>query len=401
MPPLVRSASVYALARGIPGLCGLIAALVFVRVAGADAYGRYAVMFAAAVALADLATGWLSLALLRFTPRMRDGLPHIHSALRSTRLAAQVAALLVLAVLFVPRAHARLDEWLLGAGLLLASGLHALRLAGWQSRGMQGRFALLEAVRAISGVALALLFASRWPQAQSLLAGMLLGYLAALAWPPPWHVVTLSPVRARRLSRVVRSYAWPLAFWLALFGGLPAIERLLLQSFLGDRATGIYAASYEFIVRAYALATFPLTLALHAPFMTRWRNARADALRDWRRVLCWQAAVVLLAIPMAGLFAPPLLRALAGVEVPALLCSLLAAAGGLWQIALVAHKPMEAAGFTRAMLILLLAAVTAQAVGLTVVLAHGATLAAAAAVGGLAAMLYLLGALYLSHRLTH
>jgi O-antigen/teichoic acid export membrane protein len=97
----------------------------------------------------------------------------------------------------------------------------------------------------------------------------------------------------------------------------------------------------------------PVTLAIHPLVMNRWNEGNAkSALAALRAGVKYQ---VLLFLPIAlgfGLFAPSITRFVLGKATPraASIVLPLAASGFLWQLCLLAHKPLEILCLTRRML---------------------------------------------------
>ena len=92
---LVRNASIYLLARGVPGVINLLALAIYTRLLDPSDYGRYIVVLAIVGLAALVGFQWLQLGILRFLPRFANR----ENALLST--VASVYAALILATLAI------------------------------------------------------------------------------------------------------------------------------------------------------------------------------------------------------------------------------------------------------------------------------------------------------------
>jgi O-antigen/teichoic acid export membrane protein len=150
------------------------------------------------------------------------------------------------------------------------------------------------------------------------------------------------------------SFGWAVGIWLMLCQVLPIVGRSALQHYAGYKAAGTYASMYEVAVRAFSFFAFPVTQAAHPRIMQYWNQGQYDAARmAMRQSVRWQL-LMFLPLEVGGvLFSRPLTALILGKgnSAPNSLLPLLMLGGFLWQLALLAHKPLEIMHRTKTMLV--------------------------------------------------
>jgi O-antigen/teichoic acid export membrane protein len=355
--PLLADSLRYAVSKLVPGLTGLVAVVVFLRLAGSEQYGRFALAFAIASAAAAFFTGWLGQAVLRDQEHL-DGSTEGQRVVRRALLLSLGAGGLLLVVLWLAGWPSRTQfgggDVLLVLILYAALACFTLRVAVLQARlsaDVVMHASVAQGVLALC-VPLALLLA--WQRsAGALLLGAAVAYAAAALLTLRANGQRSAAAEAPDgLLRHAWQYGWPLSFWFASIALFQVADRYLLQRYFDFEAVGSYAALFDIIVRGVALALFPLTMAAHPRIMRLWNAGERDgAMALLRRTALAQAAlfaagaVLFLAVarPLGGLLPDVALRP--GTAVPLLLAAF------TWQMAFLAHKPLELTRRTRTMLV--------------------------------------------------
>jgi len=223
-----------------------------------------------------------------------------------------------------------------------------------------------EALRATLGFLLpvAIVLIARKQLSAFVLLGLTLGYLIPLllaargAGPFP-HI----PDSAGRFSgensqspailKKLWKFGWAIGAWLLLCQLLPIIGRFAIERYAGYQAAGSYASMYEVAVRSFSFFAFPVTQAAHPQIMQHWNRGQYRAARlAIRHSIRWQV-LMFLPIEVAGIaFSRPLTGLILGHEnsTPRSQLPLLMLGGFLWQLALLAHKPLEVMQRTKTML---------------------------------------------------
>jgi O-antigen/teichoic acid export membrane protein len=356
----------YFLSKIIPGLMGFLSVLVFVRLLGYEEYGRYAVVFAVVMASASGMAGWLSQGILRFQSQIAGPDAHGHFS-----MAANLGTILSLALgatglgvgFLFSGAQRGYGVWI-STALFAAVLVYTLTLARFQA-GLESRKVLqFEVVRSLAGFAVPVLIIVLTPfrTYRTLLLGVAIGYflpvLVRLAVVQPgakahWIPrVTWSSEHWQLLSKLWQ-FGWPVGVWMLCQQGLLVSDRLFIQRYSGYSNAGIYSSMYDVVVRSFSLLFMPVTLAVHPLVMDRWNAGRPrHALHAIRSGVKYQ---LLMFIPIGAAvvgIAPRISNVVLGrpIHEAAQIVLPLAISGFLWQLSLLAHKPLEILCQTKRML---------------------------------------------------
>ncbi len=347
---VLRPSIQYAISKIVPGALGLLGVVILFRVIGAREYGSYALATSSAMIAVNFATGWLRQALLRFS----SGLQLDHRAtllsgpaVMSVFVAAMMACGLCLSVTGDP---------LLAIGTILLTtgvGVASISLTSLQAALQAERVAVMESARGVlmlMGPLVACLLLAR--------SGAMAAASAGLASILTVSVVLCWPKRASTESSAHRwseywSYGWPLSLWLALSNVFQLSDRFILDIYFGSDVAGSYSAAFDATNRGFGVILFPIILATHPLIMQQYARGEVQgARRRVRRILYLQCGIGFPIIIVAVLLRRPMSILLIGDGTIASILPLLVASSLLWQVALVAHKELEATNRTRTMLYL-------------------------------------------------
>jgi O-antigen/teichoic acid export membrane protein len=376
---LVLDSINYFLSKIIPGLMGFLSVLVFVRLLGYEEYGHYAVVFAVVMASASGMAGWLGQGILRFqsqnTGAHANGLFTTAANLGMT-LSLAIGAAGVGLGLIVSGTQRDLGA-VLSTALFAAIIVYTLSMARFQAELKSKRVLQFEILRSITGfiVPVLILVLTPFRTYGTLLLGVAIGYLAPLLcrrafvhqrsklnWIPR---ATGSPEHWRILAKLWH-FGWPIGVWMLCQQGLLVSDRLFIQRYSGFSAAGIYSSMYDVVVRSFSLLFMPVTLAVHPLVMDRWNSGRPQhALHAIRSGVKYQ---LLMFVPIGGalvVIAPWVSRMVLGRPIPqaAEVVLPLAISGFLWQMSLLAHKPLEILCETKRMLTGMSAALAVNLLG--------------------------------------
>jgi O-antigen/teichoic acid export membrane protein len=402
----------YAASKVLPGAAGLLAVVVFLRLAGAPAYGVYSVTLAVAVFSGNIAVGWLRQAALRFAGDEQAAFRCLPAWVTWASLAgaACCTAVVVPLVLGGTGAHVMLGAFFVAG----AFGCQALVVTLLQARLSPRKVFQAETSRAVLQLAipcLALLLLGPSPAVLlfAVALAVMLSVLPVRSELPAWSAVPGLGARGRdvraRERRVLRawwSYGWPMSLWLSTATVLQLSDRVLIARWLGTGAAGAYAGLYDVVNGGFAICLFPVTMAAHPRISTLWNQGRGtESLAENSRALRVQLVIFVPLLAGAALFRD----ALAGLVLPAgpqdyapLVIPILLGAF-LWQLALTVHKRLELERRTRTMLLFLLVATVANLVANVVLIpVYGPVAAAWTTLGGAAVYLALCVAWRLRHR---
>lgn len=365
-PPLPRTQSLRgAAARFAPGalapaVFSLAGAAVFTRLFEPADYGRYAIALTTCAAIIAVATQWLQQGVLRFLPGAAG-----ETERRDLRAAVGLAVLLLalaaaavgVAALAVPVLSSRWRPLLPAAAMFVCAGLVYQSLRSiLQAELRSSLHSAYQAAVAAAGFALACAGAWLFRDVSMLIWGPAVATAAAipLAWRAAGVPAPRSVLGARRAAadslRPIATYGLPMVGWFAASMTYDLGDRFVIEALRGSAEVGIYSASFVLVVGAAGLLVLPLNLALH-PMLMRSMAAGDTAqagiqMAQFFNALSAAGAVI---VGWSLLLAPFAADLLLGEEfhpgfriMPSVLAGTL-----LWQIAMVAHKPLEFAGRTR------------------------------------------------------
>jgi O-antigen/teichoic acid export membrane protein len=401
MRDLVFDTAIYMLGRGIPALLGFATVALLVRILGERSYGLYSIVFAGGNFLATLSIGWLSQAILRFRPAESDWGKRFGNAVGKGigwACAFGVTATVALLV-FAPQQFSRAVVLLASCVLVVGLIWHIVFTASLQAVLRSRAVAAMEILRAAIAIPAGVLGAlTVHPPFAGAVGGIGIAYVISGLWartlasrqPHDDRSATAGAVAGS--VRKLLAFGWPISLWLGATMAFPFAERTVIQYYLGATAMGRYAAIYDVIYRSTGFALLPIVLAIHPRIMKAHGAGRtAESHRLWAVALAMQvgvAALVVLAVTGAGRW----ILLVIGVRASGTALSLvlpLAAAGCVWQIALVSHKLLEAHKQTPRMLAFLFAALSTDvAIDIALVPRFGVMAAAYALL--VAGMLYVI-----------
>lgn len=360
----------YAASKVTPGLMGLASVFLFIRLTGQEAYGRYGLAWSAVNSAAAFFTGWIGQALLRYYQEcVHQG--GARAALRrgiGLSIVGGAGTIVVInGLLPAPEAFG----WSAVAAIILAFcglSLFQIRMSSLQAQLQPRRVLHMSTVQALLGLGLPLLSLVLVDRTHtSLLLGLGAAYVSSvvLAGRGAWigkeggaEGARVEPVDERLLLRFW-SYGWPLSFWFVCVSLLPVADRYFIQRYYDFAAVGGYAGMYDVIVRSFSLLLFPIAMAAHPRIMNLWNEGHRD---EARTLLRWAILVQISIFAVVAVIVWSFSSTLFALALPELDSSwhrlLLPLLGGgfLWQLALLAHKPLELAHRTGAMLLAAFAA---------------------------------------------
>jgi len=303
-------------------LVGFGAVIVFTRLLSADEYGRYMLLLAGASLIGTGVFTWLDAAVARHHARAdaRGHLPgHLFTAWRIYAVLAMAGTVLAGAVIALAPIGPDLKTACAFAlaHTVIRSGL-TLALETRRAAGEAWRYSALETFTLSAGFGLGVVFAAAGGLgAAGPFAGMALAGFIALCVDAP---VLLSRARRDRAdgkrAAAFFAYGGPVAFSLIFEHLLSVGDRFVIAAFLGEAATGAYAAGYAVADRSLSIiflwlgtTTGPLLIAA---LEHRGRAAAREVARNTA------ALMGLIGLPAAtglALIAEPAAHWLIGAEI--------------------------------------------------------------------------------------
>ena len=392
IPPLLRDRAIrdYYSAKLLTGLLAGGTVVFFARVLGSVGYAELTLVLLAAQMFGVLSGGWAGQSSLRFSgrrPVMRT------RSLSLTLLLAIVPSLA--AYWFVLRGgllgEASPSEGALVFGLvmLVAFTFDGVAKADLQTHLLSRQWSRWELVR-IGLPLLLVILASLFGEVSVLEVLCYVALGTGLSWVgSTYSLRTVSFEGVLAVGESLR-FGMPMTLWAALAYVYGFGDRYLIAGTIGLEAAGAYSAAYDFVSKGATLVLFPLTMATHPTIMRLADSgSSAEARSLMGKVLRLQTSFGLVLVTGVCVLWIPARSILNTPGISWVTAGLVALATVLMQVALVAHKSLEAAGKTGTMLALMSFSVALNIVG-NILLIPVYGLSGAAAMTAIAAGSYLL-----------
>jgi len=364
---IIKAIAVYVPGSIVPAAISFASISVFTRLVSPSGYGRYSLVINAAGLIILLSTQWIEQAVQRYLPVAGDA--QSRNELRVACVAAVaivIAILLIVGVvalpLFIRRGPNAIGSLLLPAVIyVIFSCIYNMEAAVMRAM-----------IDAKSYVIFKSMFAAiQFGAKAALLLMVLKGDPSALVWgsaiatglllPFMWRNIRIPNIRSlvrgffRTTTHLVRDFAIygiPLTGWYVASMLLSVGDRYVIQLFLGDRIVGIYSANYQLIEGLSNILFAPFLLAIHPYMIGYWRRHS----REETGLLLGQIQELLLVAGIVGcglawVFAEHM-SSLLGVTYGEgyVILPWVFAGVFLWNLGLMAHKPLEFEKKTLAMM---------------------------------------------------
>jgi O-antigen/teichoic acid export membrane protein len=309
------------LAQAIVGFGGVV---VFTRILTPDEYGQYSLILVAASLIGTALFSWLDAAVARFHARAAARgrfKPHFATAIRVYLfLGVATAALLGVAIAFSPLSPAMKSASGFAVGHLVIRSALSLSLVTRRAAGEAVRYSILQSLTLVGGFALGIVFTLAGGLGPAgPFAGMALAALIACLIDLPVLLSGAKPDRASGVRAMTfLAYGAPVAFSLMFEYLLSTGDRFVIAGFLGNAATGAYAAGYGIADRSLDIVFIWLGAAAGPLAITALETEGPAAAR---RVMKQAGALMgLIGFPAAlglALVAEPLARRVIAPEIAA------------------------------------------------------------------------------------
>ena len=390
---LIKDSFKYSVTKIIPGVMGLLAVIVFIRMIGAEEYGKYSVQLSFLMASSAFTVGWLNQSTLRYYSKYQNDqqLPQIFFI--GLVFSLLLGSLILVIGSLVTVYNQKFPLTSIGLALFLALCIFQFLSAVLRSQLRPNVVIIVTALQSILGLVLPLLLL--WvlsPNHKYLLLGLAGSYIALplvfLAlnidrFKIFWPIAHDSRHHYKLILSKFFRYGFPLSLWFGISLSLPFLDRFFIEYFYSFEVTGIYASFTDLVIRIFSILVFPLTLAAHPRIMSAWNNNnQSAAFTIWRKALQYQLGIFIILMAIVTMFTDQIFSLLM-VVLPELNISYsyllipILIGGFLWQFALLCHKPLEMDQRTKLMVVLMLAALCVNLIGNIVYLPHYGIIATA------------------------
>jgi O-antigen/teichoic acid export membrane protein len=358
---------IYFAGKIIPALVNLAIIILAVRFLGKAEYGKYSLVFYAAMLLGTLSFGWIQQGILRFLSAYPGEQVLVINRFFFLTLISTVSAVLI--GFFLCLFYFKLG-WI-DTGViviyLFIYNIFLFHLILNQTRRRSINYALLEGTYNLIFFAFFLLLTIVFNQHlfivlfTAMVIGLILTELLRISVIPDGRV-GLDPSRIyfnAGFSKKVFNFGFPITIWLFLSYLLNISDRFIIKEFTSYDDVGTYSAIKDFIIKIATFSTIPILLAYHPMIVEKWNGDRKkEAIKLIRDGLnyCFLITVVvfIIFILSKNLFYSRILHL--QVHQDFLVSAALIGSAFLWQAALLLHKPLELLLKPRLMLAAILAA---------------------------------------------
>jgi len=261
---------------------GLLAVIVFIRMIGAEEYGKYSVQLSFLMAYSAFTVGWLNQSTLRYYSKYQNDqqLPQIFFI--GLVFSLLLGSLILVIGSLVTVHNQKFPLTSIGLALFLALCFFQFLSAVLRSQLRPNVVIIVTALQSILGLVLPLLLL--WvlsPNHKYLLLGLAGSYIALplvfLAlnidrFKIFWPIAHDSRHHYKLILSKFFRYGFPLSLWFGISLSLPFLDRFFIEYFYSFEVTGIYASFTDLVIRIFSILVFPLTLAAHPRIMSAWNN---------------------------------------------------------------------------------------------------------------------------------
>ncbi|MDP7526070.1 MAG: oligosaccharide flippase family protein [Candidatus Marinimicrobia bacterium] len=369
----------YTITKLIPGIMGLLAVIIFIRMIGPEEYGKYSIQLSFLMAFSAFSIGWLNQSILRYYSKYKTS-GFLTRLFGVGVLGSIIFGLVILSIISYFKmvdnfaGPESIIIFVLFAALCVFQFLSTL----YRARLKPNNVIVITAVQSILGLLLPVILLNMFGMRHKFL---LLGLALSYCTPPIiLFLVNINRVKefwdkeididkSRHVLGEFFKYGTPLSLWFALSLSLPFLDRFFIEYFFEYETTGIYASFTDLVVRVFSILLFPLTLAVHPRIMSAWNNNKQSAaIALWRKALQYQFGLFIVLMAVVYIFSDNIFNVLMvifpdlNVSYSFLLMPILVG-GFLWQFALLCHKPLEMDQRTTLMVVLMLSALCVNLIG--------------------------------------
>ncbi len=337
----------------IPALCQLAILTFGVRLLGKAEFGKYILLFNAAMIISSLAAGWIQQSILRFFFSYRE---NRHAAIRKFYQLALLAALFSLVTGLITGTIYFQLNWISN---LVFSGVTALmtllfveltiRQVQFKSLGyatMESSYYLFSLL-----IAFALIYFFSMNNSFAFFYGMFITLTVLLAGKLLFQLFFTASKSANTQEIVKKDFlirmfgfGFPLTLWLLISGLFNYSDRYIIQHYTTLDQVGAYSAIYDFVYKVSAFLCMPVLLSYHPAISQSWEEKKfSECRRLIKKLIGFELFILVLLIVGYLLFSDWIFNVFILLREKNLLVTVipLAVSSILWQSVLFIQKPLE------------------------------------------------------------
>ena len=334
----------------MPGICGFISVILFLRVIGVQEYGKYSLLLSQCNLIVALSYGWLNQAQLRYFSQDRTRNYYYNSQIKSLLFCGIFSLLISLIVSFYNNQSYKI--WFVSLITIICIGFFNYIKTYLQAKLLPQKVIFLNTVQSILAISVPLLITLFFGKTSiHLIIGIAFSFLIAtliIIKNNPFGIPS-NKNKKNVISLIKRwlYYGSPLSIWFAIGLTLSFLDRFFINYYLNTTELGIYSSLQEILVKSFSLTLFPFTLALHPRIMNLWNNSKIDEtiklmIKSFILIFALGSLILFtvwylndLNFLLFSIILPGIDSQSKGLILPLLL------AGLLWQLSFITHKMME------------------------------------------------------------
>lgn len=334
----------------MPGICGFISVILFLRVIGVQEYGKYSLLLSQCNLIVALSYGWLNQAQLRYFSQDRTCNYYYNSQIKSLLFCGIFSLLISLIVSFYNNQSYKI--WFVSLITIICIGCFNYIKTYFQAKLLPQKVVFLNTVQSILAISVPLLITLFFGKTSiHLIIGIAFSFLIAtliIIKNNPFGIP--SNKNKKNVINLIKRwlyYGSPLSIWFAIGLTLSFLDRFFINYYLNTTELGIYSSLQEILVKSFSLTLFPFTLALHPRIMNLWNNSKIDEtiklmIKSFILIFALGSLILFtvwylndLTFLLFSIILPGIDSQSKGLILPLLL------AGLLWQLSFITHKMME------------------------------------------------------------
>jgi O-antigen/teichoic acid export membrane protein len=358
---------IYFTGKIIPAVVNLAIIILAVRFLGKSEYGKYSLVFYAAMLLSTLTIGWIQQSILRFLSAYPTEQVLIINRFFFLTLISTLSAVIIGIFICFFYFHLTWISTAVVSLFIFMYNLFVFHLTLNQTNKKSLRYAILEGTYNLLFIILFLVLVLVFNQ--HLFIVLFIAMVLSLVLTEFLRITVLPEGKVgldskhiyfqSGFSKKVFNFGFPITIWLFLSYFLNISDRFILKEFTSYEDVGTYAAIKDFMIKIATFTTIPILLTYHPTIVGKWNiDRKKEALKLMREGLqyCFLIAVLVFVFFMIfqNLFYSRVLHLQVSHQL--LVSASLIGSTFLWQAAMLLHKPLELLLKPRLMLIGIIAA---------------------------------------------
>jgi len=367
----LKDSILYAVSKLIPGVSGLFAVLLFIRLVGVESYGEYSILMAQCNLFAAFSFGWLNHSCLRYYTVDNQAL-EINTISKGWIFS--TCTVLVLFMILFFSLKMKIEILLLCFICTVSIAAFGFYKTLYQASINPISFLKITTFQSLLAILIPLVLLYYYNSWEFILFGITLSYIIVILFgiinynKISSQIIFINHSKNKTFKKWI-SYGVPISLWFAINLAFPYLDRLFIKYFLSNQDLGYYSSLQELLNRSYSLFLFPITMALHPRIMKNWNNNKPlIAIQLIKKGLKFESLLIILILFIAIIFQDKVFY-LFQIALPGLSSDFLSLvfplflAGFFWQISLITHKMIELKEQSKLMVIFLLVSLIINILG--------------------------------------